>query len=172
MIFRLDQCKMIPNGTKTQACWIVKKGEVLEPLIGMPATKYGDYAILTKYGLEHSRIKWQVGRDYAVQSGRGKRGLIYADKNLFYWDSEMFLYYPVNPETGLDYNPAMFKPLRILITNIDMIRLSDMTTDDFEREGGYTRDAFIDVWNGINKKTLWESSQSLNVWRLRFEVVR
>lgn len=68
MIFKNPE--QVLDGTKTQTRRPVKPGEVG---VIRPANKPLEFAsVMAGYGL---RIKWQVGNDYAVQPGRGKKAV-------------------------------------------------------------------------------------------------
>jgi len=66
--------EMILNGKKTQTRRLVKEREHAASENGFIDTVYSDNRI--GYG----KVKWQVGRDYAVQLGRGKPELRYCPK--------------------------------------------------------------------------------------------
>jgi hypothetical protein len=156
------QVREIVRRTKTQTRRTVKVGEFLI-----------DGAVFSKSG----RLKWCIGRDYAVSPGRGKHGLI------------------CNPRTGEtapgDVGRAGFVPLRIKIDHIKSQRLHDMTESDALAEGiarsGYGFIASVDgyefgrkykspifayanLWDSINKKpgTRWEDNPT--VWVIHFSV--
>jgi len=71
MIFTPEHCDMILRGEKTQTRRVAKPGETWEP--------YSEAVITSSYRLPlpHQmspvkRVKWQVGKTYALQPGRGK----------------------------------------------------------------------------------------------------
>jgi hypothetical protein len=64
--FKPELLEKVLAGTKTQTRRLVKRGEAIAELNGVFAV-YFTVA-------NRSRIKWQVGRKYAVVPGRGKPG--------------------------------------------------------------------------------------------------
>lgn len=161
MIFSLEHCKMIAAGKKTQTIRISKDSETWD---GSGYKNEDAQRIDTV--MINDRHKWQVGKDYAVQTGRGKRGLWWSriSKDLIQPHnandiSELIHAYPIRT----------LYPLRILITYIDLMELHNMTPQDFYREGGYHYKTFMRLWDNINRKRKWDSNPV--VWRLQFAVV-
>jgi hypothetical protein len=161
MIFK--QVTEIIDGTKTQTRRLVKPDEHGLKIDGVRQ-------VWTSKG----RIKWQIARDYAVQSGRGKPTVM--------WEPESQGYIP----------------LRIRITDIRKERVQDISEQDAIAEGitaspmskslhktwqfntpshtsyGYSfpADAYAALWDSINTKKGTRFSDNPSVWVLTFEVLR
>lgn len=165
MIFDTYHIELIARGKKTQTRRVVKAGET-EGWDGYVRSINEVYTRrLLKLAtedtpLETYRLKWQVGRDYAVCPGRGK---------------------PCAVVNG--------KPLRIRITGIRREKLNDISPDDVRAEGvRHDQDVdpldigfdeweeelriYRDIWNDINtrKGTRWQDNP--DVWVLEFEAVQ
>lgn len=161
------QINEIISGQKTQTRRLVKSGERLNmaSLQNMVQTKTG-------------RLKWQVGRDYAVQPGRGKPG-VWWNSTTREWDE----YAPMSRDGVADH----WDSLRIRITDIRQKALHDIGEADARAEGcaGYTyykhmrthldwtpREEYRTLWDSINtrKGTRWVDNP--DVWCISFQVVR
>lgn len=76
MLFKPELCQAILDGTKTQTRRLVKPGEACRD--GMSVAKTWTHDVL---GITGHRCwvpyypKWQVGRTYAIQPGRGKKAV-------------------------------------------------------------------------------------------------
>ncbi|MBL8162442.1 MAG: hypothetical protein JNJ61_10690 [Anaerolineae bacterium] len=72
MQFKPELIERILAGEKTQTRRVVKPNE---RLIGfMPGTRFANCVAIMRDQHPHS-IKWQIGRDYSLQPGRGKIGV-------------------------------------------------------------------------------------------------
>lgn len=72
MLFKPELIERILAGDKTQTRRVVKPNE---RLIGfMPGTRFANCVAIMRDQRPHS-IKWQIGRDYSLQPGRGKIGV-------------------------------------------------------------------------------------------------
>jgi hypothetical protein len=166
MIFK--QVNEIINGTKTQTRRVVKPGETFSDLRtfynapdARPATVY------TPGGI----IKWQVGRIYAVQPGRGKPGAWWAPASGEWSAPEHYI-----------VNDPCWQPLRIRITAIRREPLQWISEADAVAEG-YPRTEprpgttilppiswYRELWAAINGRGSWGKNPP--VWVIEFEVVR
>ncbi|MBZ0291403.1 MAG: ASCH domain-containing protein [Anaerolineae bacterium] len=63
MIFTPEHCELILSGCKTQTRRVVKGGEILLEVSNC-------HMVYIK-----NRIKWEVGKTYALQPGRGKKAV-------------------------------------------------------------------------------------------------
>jgi len=120
-----------------------------------------------------NRLKWQVGKDYAVAPGRGKPGV--------WWNS-----IAPRPMTDLDpgwlYIEGIWIPLRIVITAIRREPLQDISEDDARVEGVSAlkwdptlasvtaRMAYRDLWDSINTRPGTRWADGPDVWVIEFEV--
>ena len=182
MIFK--QIQEIIAGTKTQTRRIVKPGESLWTDYLTPRGGYAPAVVA-------QRLKWQVGRDYAVSPGRGKPGVFVNFHHPCYgydiWQGTD----PVSTDKGLidwrEFAPRQgYEPLRIVITAIRQEPLQDISPEDVRAEGiwcdvdhdpldiGFSRDlhnqgVYRQLWNDINtrKDTRWEDNPQ--VWVIEFE---
>ncbi len=163
-IYPRPVAEMILDKTKCQTRRLVKEGdyEVTNPI--------------TAKGITHvvnSKLRWQVGRDYAVQLGRGKHGLFYC-KNCTKGDCE-----------DAFSHVAAQTPLRIKITSIRKERLLDISEEDAKKEGFKDRQDFFLAFCKIAEKQIKENSDrkenplyvslcrwNPEVWVLDFEVLK
>jgi hypothetical protein len=166
----------IADGTKTQTRRIVKDNELLF------VTESGVTTVRTVLPSGNTRLKWQVGRDYAVSPGRGKPGA--------WWHpvDRAITFHTSRTDADRAYG---WRPLRIRITALRVERLQDISEEDAIAEGCvgrdvYTskdnhgevayvmtpRDVYRDLWDTINtrKGTRWDDNP--RVWVIAFEVVR
>lgn len=178
------QIDEIVSGAKTETRRVCKLGEKLtysgpgywrtdEPAPGWDAT------VLTAKG----RIKWMIGRDYAVSPGRGKPGV---------WSDGKHWRIPTPLWTKRDFEIAThtgWQPLRIRLLSIRREPLQAISEEDAIAEGClgtiiYTeetnhgevlevltpRDEYRDLWCDINGPKSWDTTG--DVWALTFEVVQ
>jgi hypothetical protein len=180
MIFR--QWREILDGKKTQTrrvvnelreglCWQDKNGDEC-PVMVLQGDVDGP-----------QRVKWQVGRTYAVQRKRGEPAIwwrnLYDTKIVNAGKPDRF---PLS-HSGRD----TWQQLRIRITDIRQERLHDITEGDAIAEGCEWSTYFdgvgerykspineyAELWDSINEKTKgarWADNPL--VWALTFEVVR
>ncbi len=189
MIFK--QVDEILSGQKTQTRRVVKPGEFVYQHGNQNPD--GIWAIDTVFTLIDNpekyeykdRIKWAVGRTYAVVPRRGKPAVWWAIVDgIPIWNHPVRyepFYQPGEPtdwENGhyvdlrheLEYQG--FQPLRIRITAIRQERLQDISEADAKAEGVADAEAYRALWQAINGKTpgaRWADSPL--VWVLEFEVV-
>ena len=67
MIFKDKLCQKVLDGTKTQTRRLVKGGDY--------TWRNGVSTAITEVCDFHNRLKWKLGRTYAVQPGRGKHAV-------------------------------------------------------------------------------------------------
>jgi len=116
--------KMILNREKTQTRRLVKEGEFSS------GGQEGNYA---RVHSKNKKIKWQVGKTYGVQLGRGKEGIYYQklrDGRIAFCE-------------GLHSESVDQEPLLIHITAIRKERLCDITEEDAKKEGFKDKDEFL-----------------------------
>ena len=171
MIFK--QVDEIISGAKTQTRRVVKPGEELHydydgravmQLLPMPMPP----AYKPRY-----RTKWQVGRDYAVVSKRGTRGVM--------WRPDTGKWYV--PESTEDVRDG-YVPLRVRVTDIRQEPLQNISETDALAEGvdinlgGGVRGvlspvtAYRNLWDSINDRAGVRWHDNPQVWVITFEVVR
>lgn len=169
MIFK--QIDEILSGQKTQTRRVVKPSEFVYRHGNQNPD--GIWAIETVFTLIDNpeeyeykdRIKWEVGRTYAVVPKRGKPGARWADT-------------PHGPLWGNRDFAAMlpeyvWQLLRIRITAIRQERLQDITEADAKAEGVGSVEEYRALWESINGKTpgaRWDDNP--DVFVLEFELVR
>ena len=183
MIFK--QIDEILSGQKTQTRRVVKPGEFVYQHGNQNPD--GPSAILSVSTLVDSpekhafteRIKWAVGRTYAVVPKRGKPGVwwkvsdgIPYAKSPIDWSIKAGFedFYPVNILNGMIHDG--WQPLRIRITAIRRERLQDISEADAKAEGVGNVEEYRALWDSINtrKGTRWQDCP--DVWVITFEVVR
>jgi hypothetical protein len=190
MIFQKESIEAILAGRKTMTRRLVKEGEYL---------KTGEFAYNGWYDYEknnekelirvvkNKRVKWQVGRKYAVCPGRGKSQRWYCPDCKFNIinGKEMYdKFKGVQCKCG-----TMMKPLFVEVTGIRKEKLLDITEEDAKREGFrhtceiicdddkinlYTRQNFIDAFckiYGIGFREDGVPNQNPYTWVISFKVV-
>jgi len=195
MIFATDGAvDKILSGEKTQTRRLVKEGECIfwnEDLNKIEAVnKIVKYSKDKKLKRLKMVKKWQVGRDYAVQTGRGKSGVWYCPKckNSYGFDKSRkiiqtsdFWYSlkrkKITPTISLfcyECKKSQIKPLRIVIKSIRKECLLDISDEDAKKEGYKERSDFLKDFCGINKLTYhWKGLKACEnpyVWVLDFGV--
>ncbi len=166
MIFLPDHCKAIIEGRKTQTRRLQKLGHRFISGRGSP-----DRVYYTWYGGKKI-LKWQVGREYSVQPGRGELGVariklldIKSERvqaiteedakaegvSFEYIAKGTSVYYSPSSQSFIDSSHFLFDEM-----------------PDREKLQGY-RGAFAIVWNNIYKKANNWLENSW-VWALTFEL--
>ena len=194
MIFQ-HTWKQVLDGTKTQTRRLVSENRVSDMELARDASEWPDLnvkipkvisAVFDCLPDATLRCKWLVGRTYAVQPGRGKKGIYYKRTphglSVYDWDSLPKDRLPRN----LKYLPGEYIPARIRITGIRQERVQDITTADAIAEGvpeqtaTYTHPvyrslsvaAYAKLWNAIHTKPGETWNDNPSVWVLEFELVR
>jgi hypothetical protein len=135
MLFKPELIQKIVTEKKTQTRRPVKGNEILS----------GDgETVFVRLSKDKYRTKMEVGRDYAVQPGRGQAGIL--------WCPEIGVtitkdaYTLVQERTGETLTQG-FKPLRIRILNIRREDVREISHNDAVAEGFSTgRVAFWRTW--------------------------
>lgn len=177
MLFKPEMIEQIVAGNKTQTRRLRKAGETA--WCGHLDLQY----ILTVVSGSAGRVKWQVGRDYAVQPGRGKPGALW------------------RPETGDIFYPAAaddtvdgFVPLRIRITGIRKEDVRKISKADALAEGfkDILQEAEVNFWlawcgfydsnagrviagrlvEGARYRLRQRPDERYQAWALEFEIAR
>ena len=157
MLFKPEMIEQILNGTKCQTRRLVKEKERL--------SLFESGTVVQGYG---QRIKWQVGKKYAVCPGRGKSQVWYCPK--------CKTCYPVKGIVD-DHRYCLvcqqyLKSLFIELTGIRKELLLDISEKDAEREGFDCSWDFLCKFSEINKnKTIGLNHYNPDVWVLEFKVV-
>lgn len=145
MLFKLDLINKIISGDKTQTRRPIKEGETLTTIDGLKT-------VLTPKG----RIKWQVGRDYAVQYGRGKPMCwIYKviGKNEYgLVPYDLYQKKRGHGDTDGDFYMKAWYPLRLKLLDIRQEDVRNITKQDAGDEGFPIHRPlipFLEVWSGF-----------------------
>ena len=133
---------MILNGEKTQTRRLVKEDDWTDC-----QTKNGSINGVWSVKTGITRTKWQVGRDYCVQTGRGKPGLVYCPKcKDFYYNTTM--------HARLEY----CKPFRIKLLDIrkpeNLINISekDALAEGFPKTDWSATHNYIEAFMNANRQ--------------------
>jgi len=192
MIFR--QVQEIIEGKKTQTRRIVKGTENFKRYIPDVDTPMDTvYTEIIKDGDKvGERIKWQVGRKYAVVPKRGQPQVFYLRRGAHNLPT-LLAHEAQHSELGswldwgktFEYTPSVcekpytwqqnliskgWNPLYIHLIDIDRQRLQDMSHDDAVAEGVQNRDEYKQLWISINGEQSWYDNP--DVWVLEFQVVK
>lgn len=153
MLFKPEHSDQILRGEKTQVRRVVKDDEIIV-LDSHRDDPYGPLydTVVTRTSrlpLPHQmtpieRIKWQVGRTYAIQPGRGRQGMGRIRITAIRQEALQDISYEDVIAEGMN-------PLR-----------SDMRTID----------QFVELWNDINTRDGTRWSDNPDVWVLCFELVK
>lgn len=136
MLFKKELAEKILTGEKTQTRRPVKAGEELVERDGL-------LTVLDAHG----RMKMQVGRDYAVQYGRGKPCRWWHTKDYKLLPYEVYLEWVntiENYETELRL--VGYKLMRIRVTDIRREDVRTINLHDSIAEGFFDHIGFLDVW--------------------------
>jgi len=111
---------------------------------------------------ENRKVKWQVGKDYAVQLGRGKKGLWYCPKCKIKKSLNWFVSYLggmlLFGQEESNSNKAMgrvWNPLRIEITGLKKQKLLKIQEAEAKKEGFKDRFNFITYFLALYKKKVY-----------------
>jgi hypothetical protein len=169
MLFKPEMIDAIVAGRKTQTRRLVLSSHRVS---GYRYSLQGEQIL----SVSDNKLKWELGRTYAVQSGRGKpgvwvnariKGICYAKPD---WTEEL----------------GNWEPLRIRITAIRREHVQDISNADAEREGypvstrgvieGLVADMprtwYQQLWGRINRRNKRRWQDNPEVWVLEFEVAR
>ena len=150
MIFAIPgHIDQIIAGTKTQTRRIAKPGERL-----IVDEDNGHSCVVDANG----RIKYQIGRDAAVQPGRTQHGVWYNPKTSAIeqpiksiWDIE---YEMMRRDCRVGLTQNGFVPLRIRITSICREDVRNISEQDAIAEGGYTTIEYLQLWASMYDKPM------------------
>lgn len=162
MLFKPDLVEKILSGHKTQTRRVVKQNEdgvkvmhgeiqyvMQTTVIGDPPIDYRD------------RIKWQRGKTYAIQPGRGKKSvgrfhLLRIRCEPLHWISPSAVYAEGIP----------------IITCVVCNGYGSCTYCEGGADTGAMLDQFINLWDRINKLPGTQWVDNPEVWILEFELVK
>ena len=187
MLFKPEMIDAIVAGKKTQTRRIVRPGEYQRYL---PSLTFANQAVIAQRGIAGHFTKWEVGRSYAVQPGRGKPGAWWKPKVSCLALPDTWL----KNTAGLDYRPDNlggsikgWQPLRIRITAIRREHVGLVSRADAQAEGilcrhckGYTAnqtgctciELYSQLWDRINTRQGARWQDNPEVWVISFEVAR
>lgn len=172
MIFK--QIDVILNGTKTQTLRVRKPDEwhdgewINDPITKVDVIKEDEY---------RGRLKWQVGKSYAIVPKRGAAGVWISP------DGEMR--HPVTYTHDMEWDTTLrhdargwlrelgYRPAKIRLTAIRCEHLHDITEEDAIEEGVASVEEYKALWESINGRTKgarWADNPK--VWVLEFELVK
>ena len=155
--FNEEFISKIIDGTKIQTRRLVKENE----MIGIDENTLVK-SVITNVGKENkSRIKWEVGKTYAVCVN---------GKALFVnWDSRMLKELKHVRASEED----SFKQLKIKLTSIRKERLLEITEEEAKLEGFENKGEFILAFRYIySKGKNFPGDWNPFVWRIEFEVLK
>lgn len=156
MLFKPSLIEKIIRDEKTQTRRLVKPGQGKKVKVNnkeyihqnVPIGPGTDLFIPGEEIIEvfskNEKIKWRVGQDYAVQPGRGKKGVLHCG-------NKTCNFFEAVPKK-LDYSKEgygcwdcgeLLKPFRIRITKIRREKLCDISEADAKAEGFKNKDEFI-----------------------------
>lgn len=169
MIFQ--QILEILRGQKTQTRRVALPGpsEFGEHKYEFLDTRNGVPTVLCGRRGHQLRIKWQVGRTYAVINKRGLPAV--------WWTQDEYGDYIWLNGRIIRNKPSRqrehFRQMRIRVTGIRKDRLQDITEADAFAEGVASVEEYKALWDSINGKTKgarW--SDNPEVWVITFELVK
>jgi len=152
MIFSEKSVEDILNNKKQQTRRLVKEGENYNYV----PTQLGKESRITGVTTgENNKVKWEVGRDYAVQLKRGGKGLWYCPK------CKVFCGYTETVEHKIGCYNSM-KPLRVVVTGIRKERLLDISPSSSKKEGYENISDFLLNFRKLNGEV--KNIKDINPW--------
>ena len=155
MIFR--QVKEILSGQKTQTRRECKSGEYM----------VWDSDRHRNCVEANGRIKWEIGRNYAVVPKRGEMSVFYNPQTLEIWPGDGFGVTIQRKKKAAIR--AGYVPLRIQITGLYCLPLHNITEEDALAEGVGSVAEYKELWEQINGNGSWDKNPM--VWEIAFERV-
>lgn len=180
MIFAPEEAKKILARQKTQTRRLIKNdANIQEELTGKSIRRVIQYSP----GYPGGRVKWEVGKTYAVQPDRGKPALWVNYDHPCYdidiWENITTADKEIAAKQG--YQPGRIKITRIRAEQLQNISGADAVAEgiDLYQSGRFwilSRDdnavlAYMTLWNSLHTKkgTRWEDNPE--VWVIEFELV-
>ena len=147
MIFTPEEVEAILLNRKTQTRRLVKEGEdyfttFIYGKADNPAHKTIEGSKIVVV-CNNNKVKWQVGKDYAVQVG--KKGLWTDGKNIMPFINN-------NERLTNSFKKLGWKPLRIKIKSIRKEKLLDISEADAKKEGYEIKEDFLIEFYKLNIK--------------------
>ncbi len=176
MIFTQDSTQKILSGAKKQTRRLVKEDDkvVIGPNYISIVNCKSDFSVL------NVKPRWVIGRDYAVQTGRGKQGLWYCPickriiRKILTDDDTDYFY-----ECDCIFCNCLsktWKPLRIKLTGIRKERLLNISDDDAVLKEGFGSKAelIIYFYNSakIKYETLYREDDFEELKELKPEIIQ
>lgn len=162
MLFKWELIEKIVRGEKIQTRRPVKEGEVLhriesphggfKPVAVVYPKHFSDVALASQ--ADKYRVKIAIGKDYAVQYGRGKPTAYYGKyrgdgrmvREALPYEKYKKAFDKHGVMAGWYLEQRGYMPLRILITDIRREDVRDISLEDAEAEGFVARSSFWKVW--------------------------
>lgn len=197
MIFR--QWQQVLDESKAETRRVVKYGDMIETgdeqlwFMMRSAPRLGSMVqggrnqiptVVLRYKYKPYRIKWQVGRTYAVQPGRGKPAIWIPSEGALIGDP-LAEYVQKAESTRATWGPKVkewlrlkgYREARIRITEIRRERLWEISLADIKAEGirSWSPDGMLQrlewraLWDSINAKKGDRWSENPLTWVLTFE---
>jgi hypothetical protein len=162
MIFLPEHCELIKSGDKTHTRRLKLPHHhfAAAQKIGMNELQDRVYERLARH---HSRLKWEVGRDYAVCPGRGKHQV--ARIKLLGIRSER-----IQDISHEDIGAEGITHVWPVMLNTAYLITGAKNEDELKRH--LFKAEFAGLWDGINKKAGSFWSDNPEVWVLEFELAR
>ena len=156
MLFKPELCQAILDGRKTQTRRLVKSGEACRDGITISRHWISRFTFMPPPGekllkWDYIRPKWQVGRTYAIQPGRGKKAV-----------GRLLL-------TGIRKEHLQEISCGGYMYRSDIQQEGCPFVNDPGQMGLDEVEWFIELWDSINAKkgTRWDDNPE--VWVLEFE---
>lgn len=181
IIFGSEMVKAILEGRKTQVRRVIKPqppDDTFEndiPLIGYFTLSNGEQV---GYGFCDVEEK-----DYKCPFGKPSDTLWVREKFLLHYpEDHSVLYFDDMEKAGFEQSEWRWKPsihmprwasrINLLIKDVRVERLQDISEEDAYAEGGFTVGQFIELWDSINAKCGYSWDENPWVWAIEFEVVK
>lgn len=165
MIFHKEMVEAILSGKKTETRRLVKPYQESIDLLNKKTV-----IIRGRKRKDSFKIKWQVGRDYAVSLGRGKKGLTYCKKCKGIVNEHNVNAFDCKCMWSFELNIPSWKPLRIEITGLKKQKLLGITEVEAKKEGFKDKHEFISYFLKIVKLTDLFKLKNPEVWVISFKV--
>lgn len=136
MLMKEELAQLVIEGKKRQTRRPIKAGEALVTIDGVKTVMAGN----------GKRIKYQVGREYSIQYGRGLPTRVWCPEECKLLPIADAKHYWANTGSVTDAPPYVISPLRIKLLDVWAEDVRRITRPEAEAEGFSCADEFLVTW--------------------------
>lgn len=157
MLMKEQLVQLVIEGKKRQTRRPIKAGEALVTIDGVKTVLAGN----------GKRIKYQVGRDYSLQYGRGLPTRYWHEKHGLLTQSDFLANESIHGKNfvGWPLSNAGFRPLKIKLMDVWAEDVRTISYHDSLAEGFSNHDEFLCTWANFYDKKL------VATWDAKFRIV-